>query len=142
MKIKKLFFSYGGIHALYMYVGVIRILQKNKHRLDLENLRLYGCSAGAAFALLFMLVIYDIITVDDIEKEFDTVFDKPNHFSFDLAPFGVKLLETVFTKYVRDRNILDIANKHLYIGISFINKFKFVHNFSSDCDICNVTMLS
>jgi hypothetical protein len=142
MKIKNIYFSSGGIHALYMYVGAIRILHKNKHKLEMDKLRLYGCSAGAGFAFFFMLVMYDIITVDDIEKELDNVFDKPNIFSFDLTPISVKILEFAMSKYVRDKIILDIANKHLYIGISFINKFFFVHKFNSHYDLLNVIMLS
>lgn len=139
---KNIYFNYGGIYAFYMYVGAIRVLYKNKAQIDMKNLRVYGCSAGAAFAFIFLLVLNDIVTVDQVEHELDQVFTNANEFMFDIAPYGIKLLEGCFLQYIGNREILRIVNKHLFIGISFEHCFRFIHKFHSNYELCDVLMIS
>jgi hypothetical protein len=139
---QNIYFQYGGIQAFYMYIGAIRVLHKNKHQLDLPNLRVYGCSAGAAFALIFLLVLRDIVTADQVEKELDIVCNKPNEFMFDVAPYGVQLLSALFVKYIGGKNIMRLINKRLFIGISSVNDFRFVRKFRTNYDLCHAIMIS
>jgi len=139
---RNIYFQYGGIQAFYMYVGAIRVLHANKHQLDLPNLRVYGCSAGAAFAVIFLLVLYDVVTIDAVEKEVDLVCNRPNEFMFDVAPYGVQLLRALFVKYIGGKNILRFINEHIFIGISFVNDFRFVRKFRTNYDLCDAIMIS
>ena len=141
-RVKNIFFCHGGIHALYMYIGTIRVLLRKRNMLQLNKLKVYGCSAGSAMAFVLILALNDIVTIYQIENELDIVFNKNDAFSFDLTKCGIKLLNSLFVKYVRNRNILDLVNNRLYIGISFSDKFKFISKYESHYDLCNVIMLS
>ena len=141
-QIKDIFFSYGGTYAMYMYIGVLRALEKNRDMIDVANCRLYGCSAGAAFAFLYLLVIHQIITIDDIEYEFNQTFTTPGEFPSDLTPIAIRLLQRIFDTYIRDRDVLSLVKGHLYIGISLEHRFKFIRKFESKQDLCHALMLS
>lgn len=127
---------------MFMYVGAMRTVRRNTHRFDLRNIRVYGCSVGAFAALLMLLVLNDIISVDEIEHELECAFGCANRFSFDFTPVALALLETLFAKYLGCVPILKLVNRRLHIGVSSVATFAFVHKYKTTHDLCRALMLS
>ena len=143
MKIKNIFFCHGGLQGLIVYLGAIKELYKQRDKLDLHKLRIYGSSSGASLGLICLLVLNDIVDVDELIVDTNRFFDRiSNRFVFQFTQTCVELLETLWLKISDPRKVVSLANKHLYVGISQQTGFRYIQRFSNVPDITHALLLS
>lgn len=141
-RITSIYFSHGGVHAAYMYIGVLRMLHRNVHRIDVANLCVYGCSAGAFFALLLMLVLHSHISIDEIEGIMASIPLHKRDFPVDFTPIVIGVLETLFRHILRNVDIIALVNRRLNVGVSLEREFRFVRRYKTNAELCHTLMLS
>ena len=143
MKTKNIFFCHGGIHGIFMYLGAIKELYKQRDKLDLRRLKIYGSSSGGPLGLICILVLNDMLEIDFLIAEINKFFAK--HSSRTVMKFTqtcVEMLELLFLQISDPRKVVSLANKHLYIGVSQQSGFKCISRFSDISDIFHCLLLS
>jgi len=125
---------------MYMYVGAIGTLHQNSHRLH-PNLRVYGCSVGAFAALLVLLVLKGVVSIDEIEHELERALGGTERFQSDFTRLAIPLLETLFHK-LDGVKVLALVNHRLHIGVSSAASFEWVFQYKTIHELCHVLMLS
>ncbi len=142
MKIKNIFFCHGGIHGIFMYLGAIKELYKQREKLDLSRLRIYGSSSGGPLGLICLLVLNDILEIDFLIKTINTFFaQNSTRSAFKFTQTCIELLELLCLQINDPSEVVSLANKHLYIGLSQKSGFKYVNRFSSLPEILHCLLL-
>jgi len=144
MKIRNIFFCHGGIHGIFLYLGAIKELYKQRDQLDLKRLRVYGSSSGGPMGLICLLVLNDILKVDHLISEINKFFQRESARSpLKFTQTCIEMLELLSLQISDPSVVLSLANKHLYIGVSQQQSgFKYINRFTSVSDIFHCLLLS
>jgi len=141
MKIKNIFFCHGGIHGLYMYYGAIKEMKRRQDKFNIT--RVFGSSSGSIASLVFLLVLHDIVDIDEYIQLSHDYYDTPRKNSFNITPGMMELLDLIKDHCFQDPNrVLEIVNKHLYIGVSQRHQFRFINKFNSINELLHCLVLS
>jgi hypothetical protein len=143
MKIKNIFFCHAGIHGVFVYLGAIKELYKQRDKLDLHKLRIYGSSSGGPLGLICLLVLNDILVIDDLITKIRQFFERQSARSpLKFTQTCVELLEELCLQISDPSLVLSLANKHLLIGVSQQTGFQYISRFTSVPDILHSLLLS
>ncbi len=135
--IHDVYFNYGGYYAMFELIGAIKELQTNKQLLA-KRCKLYGCSAGAGMAFVYMLVAHDCLNAEIMYDEMNRIIDTTKHNS--IEKMYMEFLDEVFSKYCPDD--IRFLQKRLNVGVSTNNGFVFMNNFKCKADLYQALLLS
>ena len=138
-----IYFHYGGFWAMPHYIGAIKQLYKEYNkpnsRLD-RNIKFYGNSAGASWALVCYLVLNGIMEVDQMEIRVNEQFDKPRPLSHILTPIYCDLINIMAPHW--SSNLARLLSGVLHIGVTTKDGHKFVNEYKTNADIYHALLCS
>jgi hypothetical protein len=149
--IKNIYWNGGGFTGVAYYAGVIQQLlieeRTGNTRIDFKNLRHFGASAGNG-----CMLAYELMRGDSPERQRELLDNYINILAnrtggyFEVTKFQYDLLENgVFDKH-SDKDVVQIANKSLHIGMMRHNPETnthdsfYEHEFESRADILNAVL--
>ena len=135
--IRDVYFNYGGLYGVFELIGAIKELQKNKN-LIANRCKVYGCSAGAGMAFVYLLIKHNFLKQEVIYDEMNRIVDATNHNSIEQTTMG--LFDELFSKYCP--NDIGFLQKRLNVGVSTNNGFVFMNKFSCKADLYQSLLLS
>jgi hypothetical protein len=135
--IRDIYFNYGGFYAVFELIGAIKELRKTNQLIH-KRCKIYGCSAGAGMAFVYMLVADDFLNAEIMYDEMNRIIDRTKHNS--IEKIYMELLDELFSKYCP--NDIRFLQKRLNIGISTNNGFVFMNKFESKAHLYHALLLS
>ncbi len=129
---------------MFMYLGAIKELYKNRDKFDIVNLRIYGSSAGSLMGLICLLVFNDLIDIDVITRANNDFFrTKTNLALLCVARLSVDYLDMLL-EHIKphELEIIKLTNRHLYIAASQPSKLTFIHKFVNISELYHCIILS
>jgi hypothetical protein len=151
LPIKNIYWNGGGFTGVAYYTGVMCQLlieeRTGNTRIDFANLRHFGSSAGNG-----CMLAYELMRGDPPERQrelmdlyIDILANRTGNY-FQMTEFQYDLMENAIFRQHPDKDMVEIANKSLYIGMvrhnpdTDTNESFYEHEFESVTDILNAVL--
>lgn len=138
--IKRIFLGGGAFGCIY-HIGVIKALYKYK----LNNIIIYGNSAGALLGLVYILKL----PIKEIHNLFDTCAKQANmniqKKPYDISSYQLTQYHFQVLKYINDKypNAYKLCSQRFYVGVTNIKSgFEWKSNFKSNLELFNTLLCS